>query len=193
MTDFDIQNHEPFNQLSAAGLQRRDEMMHELIADMRRLHRRRRIQRQVMIGGMAPIIAMIAIGLLWRGLSQHEPDAPRMTANKSNASSAPPLPSDDNSNAAPAPSTIVVRVQTDPTIVERWRAAPTSSAVIIDDQALLDTLAALDRPAGLIRSQGRLWLTRPVTDKEIHQPNSDPDNSSMNWMPLPQAMNKIRS
>lgn len=51
----------------------------------------------------------------------------------------------------------------------------------INDDELIALLAKIDRPAGIIRSQGRIWLTNAVTDEElgISEDVSDEDPSSM--------------
>lgn len=191
MTDANDQLSDPCHTLSDAGMQRRDEMLHELIADMRRFQQRRRVGRKLAIVSIAPILALVAVGLLWRGSSSPPPLPHTQPANGLvNRPTAPSILSPPTDTSAPIPSTIVLRVQTDPTIVDRWRAAPKSSAVIIDDQALLDMLAALDRPAGLIRSQGHVWMSRPVTDPGNNPQDATPDNSSMNWLQSTPAMDK---
>jgi hypothetical protein len=37
---------------------------------------------------------------------------------------------------------------------------------VIDDDELVQRLVDIDRPAGLVRSEGRIWLTGAVTDGE---------------------------
>ena len=51
----------------------------------------------------------------------------------------------------------------------------------INDDELIALLAKMDRPAGLIRSEGRIWLTNKVTDEElgISYETPDEDPSSM--------------
>jgi hypothetical protein len=39
----------------------------------------------------------------------------------------------------------------------------------MSDQDLLRELAHLNRPAGLVRAGGKVWLTRPVTDEAVHR------------------------
>ena len=52
---------------------------------------------------------------------------------------------------------------------------------IINDDELIALLAKINRPAGMVRSEGRIWLTNAVTDDElgISQDNPDEDPSSM--------------
>ncbi len=38
---------------------------------------------------------------------------------------------------------------------------------MVDDDELLALLAQLDRPAGIVRSEGEIWLTTAVTDAEL--------------------------
>lgn len=51
----------------------------------------------------------------------------------------------------------------------------------INDDELIALLAEMDRPTGIIRSEGRIWLTNEVTDEElgISQDTPDEDPSSM--------------
>jgi hypothetical protein len=44
---------------------------------------------------------------------------------------------------------------------------------ILDDDGLVKRLAEIDRPAGVIRSEGRVWLTSAVTDAK-REPGTDP-------------------
>ncbi len=47
--------------------------------------------------------------------------------------------------------------------------APTTGRLIqmVDDDELVALLAQLDRPAGIVRSEGEIWLTNAVTDAEL--------------------------
>lgn len=47
--------------------------------------------------------------------------------------------------------------------------APVNERLIqtVDDDELVALLAQLDRPAGIVRSEGRIWLTNAVTDAEL--------------------------
>jgi hypothetical protein len=67
-----------------------------------------------------------------------------------------------------AAAVVIATVRTDPTIVQRYRAQPAESQVIrLTDQSLLDTLASIHRPAGLIYRDDRVVLSAPVTDEEL--------------------------
>ena len=47
-------------------------------------------------------------------------------------------------------------------------APPTQRLIqMVDDDELVALLAQLDRPAGIVRSEGRIWLTNAVTDAEL--------------------------
>ena len=53
-----------------------------------------------------------------------------------------------------------------PTVVQIVRSMPRTGVVrVIDDEELLRRLAEIDRPTGLIRSEGRSWLTEPVVGR----------------------------
>ena len=38
---------------------------------------------------------------------------------------------------------------------------------IVNDDELVTLLAQIDRPAGIVRSEGEIWLTNAVTDAEL--------------------------
>ena len=51
---------------------------------------------------------------------------------------------------------------------------------MVDDDELVALLAQLDRPAGIVRSNGDIWLTNAVTDAELGlSPMGPPDPSTM--------------
>jgi hypothetical protein len=158
-----IPEHEDQIQLSEAGLKRREQMLHELLDDLKTVQRRRRIRRNATLTG-APLIVIgtaLAIWLMIGGKSALAPphDSPLVQNDLIEPGTnhvAPPLPKNPRVN--------VEFVQTDSRIVERYRAAGQPKVVMLDDASLLDALAQINRPAGLIRSQGRAWLTADVTD-----------------------------
>jgi hypothetical protein len=138
--------------LSPAGESRRDAMLGELIGTMQRVHRRRRTRRAAMaFGFMLALMGGLTSLVL---LSQSTPRRAEMIVE------APP----------PRPSAVLEVVRTDPTIVDRYAIAPSSSIRMLDDEALLTELAAMDRPAGLVRSDGRVWLTTDVVDEREEEP-----------------------
>jgi hypothetical protein len=125
-------------QLHPEKKDRRETMLDELIVAMRRHHRRR---RRVRVTAAWCLLLAIAGGT-WIVRAQQ----PRF----------------DNTDAdlpqvkAPAPR--VERVSGD------YR---TGLVKVIDDDELVLRLAEIDRPAGLIRTEGRVWLTSAVADAEI--------------------------
>lgn len=68
-----------------------------------------------------------------------------------------------------------------PNIEQPPRPQITTLIKTINDDELIALLAEIDRPTGLIRSEGRIWLTNPVTDEElrISHETIDEDPSSM--------------
>jgi hypothetical protein len=65
----------------------------------------------------------------------------------------------------PTPHRVVTEPDT-PTVVQVVRNMPRTGLVrMIDDEELLRRLAEIDRPTGLIRSEGRSWLTEPVVGR----------------------------
>ena len=121
---------------------RRETMLDELIVAMGHHHRRRRQVRTAAAWGLLLAVA----GGTWivRAQQVAQPTA------FNDPGVAPPL--------VEAPVTRVLRVRGD------YR---TGLVKVIDDDELLGRLAEIDRPAGLIRTEGRVWLTSAVADAEI--------------------------
>jgi hypothetical protein len=50
--------------------------------------------------------------------------------------------------------------------------APAVHVVRLSDEQLLQELAAMNRPAGLVRAANKAWLTRQVTDDAVEERES---------------------
>ncbi len=121
---------------------RRETMLDELIVAMRHHHRRRRQVRTAAAWGLLLAVA----GGTWIVRAQQV----AQPAGFDDTRVDPPL--------VEAPVTRVQRVSGD------YR---TGLVKVIDDDELVERLAEIDRPAGLIRTEGRAWLTSAVADAEI--------------------------
>ena len=154
--------------LSPQGLSRRESMLAELTAAMTEIHRRRRRRRRA-AGGIAGIavlvLAALAVQLLLSSRSN-----PNLTPGPDSEKLAEALPVEPSPIDDVEPPCVIRIVRTDPNILKRLELDPEPSVVNLDDDALLAALAALDRPAGLIRQDGKVRLTRMVTDRELRQP-----------------------
>ncbi|UCD74292.1 MAG: hypothetical protein JSV91_10925 [Phycisphaerales bacterium] len=159
------------NDLSPSGLARRESMRRQLTAAMNRIHRRRRQRRRLTAAaaGIAFIVlASLAVQLLPASIPLAERPDRRLAGDPSLR------PSPDVSE----PRGCVIRiVRTDPSVLDRVARPVQSTAVILDDEALLAMLAEIDRPAGLVRYGGKVHLTRPVTDVELTPPPPAADPS----------------
>ncbi|MHC4080443.1 MAG: hypothetical protein ACYS15_08975 [Planctomycetota bacterium] len=121
---------------------RRETMLEELIVAMRRHHRRRRRLRATAAWGLLLAVA----GGTWIVRAQQ-------------VAQPPPLADSGHDLRQPEhPAPKVVNVSGD------YR---TGLVKVIDDDELVLRLAEIDRPAGLIRTEGRVWLTSAVADAEI--------------------------
>ena len=169
-------NDAPRDELSATGQSRREAMLGELVESMDTLHRRRRARRRAgtAFGLSAAMLAFVVFGV--PSLLDHEsvqiverqPDPLEELAG---------LGTD-----APPRGAHVERVRTRHDIVADY-ASPSRQPVhvqrvsprravtveIIGDQKLLQMLAQMDRPTGLVRADGKVWLTAPVTDAELEK------------------------
>ena len=147
--------------LSPTGLARREAMLDELVEVVKRTRRTRRMRRRMLAtGGCAALILMV----IWLGVPGAfvRTDAPQFAEDSHSrpTGAAPDVP-------AKRRASVTVVIKTDPTVVERCRARPTGRIVQMDDRMLLETLAAIDRPAGLIRFGDQIRLSAAVTDAEL--------------------------
>ncbi len=146
-------------ELSEQGRARRDAMLAELQSRVVRTARVRRVRSGVLAAAALGLIASLAVLLTPNRVAPPVSPVADLTEP-------PTIPGE----AAPnSPATILV-LRTDPGVLGRYGAPPNSLAVRvvrIGDDELLAELAAMGRPAGIIRSQGRTWLTAAVTDKSI--------------------------
>jgi len=141
--------------LSESGRRRRDAMLTGLQDEVVRSARRRRRRRRLGAGAAA-LGLLVAGGVIIATLS------PPPAADNGVRSGA------EGRSARPERARIVVRrVQTDAGIASRVRAAGVASVPVhsVSDAVLLETLAELGRPAGLVRTPERVWLTADVTDE----------------------------
>lgn len=138
--------------LSEKGRHRREAMLVSLEEQMRAIHRRRRLRKRAMIVG-APLAAVAALAAVF-AIPPHGPGQGPDSVG-----------SDELAQRPASPAMIVEFIQTDPSIAERYRvAAQGHSIAILSDHALLDALAQLGRPAGLVQSGDHAWVTRDVAD-----------------------------
>lgn len=149
---------EPF---SPAGLARRETMLDELVIKLRRTHRARRARRRL-AAAAACAIFLIAVVRLARPDATDPTDGLPVAGTRLPAPALLPVDQGVGSQLR-----LTEFVHTDVGIVERCRARPGGRIVRMDDRTLLQTLAAIHRPAGLIRWGGRVQLTAPVTDAEL--------------------------
>jgi hypothetical protein len=138
------------DQLSPQGQARSEAMLHELVGFMH-TNRRRRTERKTLIAGVLFIALTSAIAL-----------TALTTVNTLNMPR-PLLPNDRSSVLSHASNQFEI-VPTSPGIADRYRANVIARVERLDDRSLLNVLAQLNRPTGLIRSEGRTWLTQDVTD-----------------------------
>ena len=167
-------NDAPRDDLSAMGQSRREDMLGELVESMDTLHRRRRIRRRVGTGVGFGIAALALVVFAGPSIFRSEPVRV--------ADIQPDLivePGGRDLNGSPGRMVIEI-IQTRPEIVAQYAprlSAPihvqhvspglTSSVEVIGDQRLLQMLAQMGRPAGLVRADDKVWLTAPVTDAEL--------------------------
>jgi hypothetical protein len=124
----------------------REAMLEDLVMRMQRLHRRRRARKTASAAGCLLLLTM--------------------TLALSAVTGRRPLPRRPIVAEADTPAVDVRIVRTDPAVLDRYVAEPGSRAIIIDDEALLNELALIGQPAGLIRMGNRIWLTADVVGGE---------------------------
>jgi hypothetical protein len=149
--------------LSTSGQTRRDAMLAELQDNMSRLHAACHVRRRA--ASLAVPIIVLG-GLVWLCWPERAPSAP--LATHSRPSVLPKAALNESVGGQPQRAFHVARVHTDLHAVDRLRANAVTTAARLSDGDLIGTLAAIDRPTGLVRSGDRIWLTRVVTDESAH-------------------------
>ena len=129
-------------------------MLEELLHAMQGVHRRRRIRRRA--AGAAFFLLLTAL-MTWMLSHSSTRSAPQVAGNN--------RPSIDSVPPAQIASRFEI-VQTDPAIAQRLGTTSAPNVEWLDDQSLLSALNELHRPAGLIRADGKTWLTRSVVDPQ---------------------------
>ncbi len=162
-------NEQPLTQ---AGRARRDAMLDELIPKMRCIHQARSARRTV-IASIGAATVILCLSVL---------NPPR---HYQIAKSIVP----DGRLYSAQTDEIVQIVRSNPAVMERFVVDAPSQVEFIDDVSLLETLAAIDRPSGLVRSGGRSWLTANVTDPiRAKQEASEPPASAPSSPPTPDRL-----
>lgn len=149
-------NEHERSQLTPDGEARREAMLDELVGVMQRVHHGRRVRRRV---GSALAVVAIFAGIAWvigSQLTVGDRVVPQIVVER------PPQQVPD------APRTKLLIQPAQRTGVVR----------MVDDDELVALLAQLDRPAGIVRSEGEIWLTNAVTDAELGLTAPEPPDPS---------------
>ena len=133
--------------LSPAGRARREIMLEELTGELHRVRRRRRRVRRAVFTAPLVVLVIACLSLLDLRLENTRPVI---------------LVQSVQIEDVPSPIRIV------------WEEGGTGRIQVIDDEGLVDILNEIDRPAGVIRFEGRTWITRAVTDAQLGL-ESDPE------------------
>lgn len=82
---------------------------------------------------------------------------------------------DDSGGVAASPVQFVSILHSQPGAFQRLacKTGVDTADFLLDDRELVETLAAIGRPAGLIRSHDGFRLTDPVTDAELFPPEME--------------------
>ncbi len=145
------------SQLTPDGEARRDAMLDELVGAMQRVHQGRRVRRRIgstfVVLGVSAVVAW-TVGSQLTGLTSE----PRELTWEDQSE-----PVRDNTSADRS----------------TWRDVHRTGLVrTVGDDELVTLLAQLDRPTGIVRSEGEIWLTNAVTDAELGLTPTEPADPS---------------
>ncbi len=163
-------NHEPQNAgLTSAGIERRAEMRAALLDAFATLHRARRRRRRASAG-----LALLALfgATAWLAAHLTNPPAPDAAVTRADPQTPPMLVEVVDGPVPPAIVEFALVAAAEGSLVRTIDPGPSIVEVISDDQ-LVQTLAEMNRPAGLIAVGGRVRLTSPVTDGVGEPPPGD--------------------
>ena len=150
------------HRLSPEGERRREAILHEVSGRLPAIARRRRAKRRAAAGTLA-VLLLAGAAVVWM-----IPTAPTPTPAPTTAPQVvliePDIEYDPLIDYAVVESSPV-----DPSVYVRTDTESINAMVITDDE-LLRELAAIGRPAGLIRMNGQVRLTRDVVDPQAVDP-----------------------
>lgn len=144
------------------------DMLPGLLDELGRTRRRRAVRAR--LASAVTVAAMVAIAALLARVSTMNGPAATPVADHSLALSG---------------ATPIKIVHSTPAALSQWATTTDPGALaeaisrrnsgrtvieILDDVQLLDALASAGRHAGIVRSQGRVWLSRSVTDPRPDEP-----------------------
>jgi hypothetical protein len=151
--------------LSSEARARAAAMLPALQRDLAHAVRRRRAAARALAGGATVALIATAATLSLRARPvQFTPVAPPVAQTPSPITG----PTIEVVRSLDAPLIEVVR-KVDAGALAAITVAPTVdlASIRVTDHELLDLLNAIGRPTGLVRAQGRVWLTAAVTDDEL--------------------------
>lgn len=154
--------------LSPEGQARREAMLDELVGVLKHTHTVRRRRKRIVTAGACACLALLVARLIVPdGLDK--PEHTRIMADKADPvpAVAPRPPAAETGMSARPRVCVAKAVSTDPKILDRYRAEPTGRIARMNDRMLVNALASINRPAGLIRFGSRARLTAPVSDAEL--------------------------
>jgi hypothetical protein len=144
--------------LSPEGEQRKDEILREVSQRLPGIAARRRARRRAVRGSLAVALALTAgvVVVLTRSTPSNPVPTPAPIIAESPA---PERPLIDFAVIHTSPvDPVMMYVRADTEVI---------NAMVISDDELLRELAAMGRPAGLIRMNGQVRLSRDVTDPPL--------------------------
>lgn len=130
--------------LSEAGVQRREEILRSAV---RAASRRRRRGQFLRVG--APLAAVVLAAFLAARFGSVQ-QSPRAQTKPPEVATVPPPPAAAPVTPPAVPGVTITRIQTDPTLLDRLSVPPRKRDwQVLNDEQLLQALAAAGRPAGL--------------------------------------------
>ncbi len=150
---------------------RRDAILNIAIGQMNMHHRRLRHRRRL----VATSAAMITIALLTIfAVTNQRNTTPAMQLADETTLQQPASPQHDPEQSAPDN---VQFVRSDSTVLDKYVVRTPHHMNPLTDTELVELLAAIDRPTGLINMDGQVRLTNHVIDLDTNENDDDPNGS----------------
>jgi len=162
------------SQIAPSDTNRQQTMRHELISYMSRHHRRQRWSRSLL--GLLFLIGTASVSyFILTTPDAHEFQSPQ--------NSTAVVDTEDTSLSQTTYS--IQFVKTGSASLDHYRSTPPATIRWLDDEALLDTLAAIDRPTGLIKRGGTIKLISLTNSDQLQEDESSPGSQSRKHRPDP--------
>ncbi len=161
---------DPFNDISPIAAQRADAMLPALQAELARGVQRKKARTRA--ASACAIVLLLGGAIITATLTaRRSPPVPTpVSIVESSPAPVNTTPIIEIVRSLDAPSIEIIHDSPRDAILAIYASPSVDLAsILVTDRELLDLLNEIGRPSGLVRANGKVWLTAAVTDEEIEK------------------------